>query len=34
MKTERVYNFMWVGIVSTETKMTEKEEEKARIVLI
>ena len=32
MKNNEVYNFMWVGIVSSETKLTDQEEEQARIV--
>ena len=32
MKTNGVYNFMWVGIVSCETKLTDQEEEQAIIV--
>jgi len=30
---EGVFNFYWVGILSTEYKLTEEEEKKAREVL-
>lgn len=34
LKSNKDYNFLWVGVVTTETKLTEAEEEQARKVLL
>lgn len=34
LKSTKEYNFLWVGVVTTEAKLSEQEEEQARKVLL